>query len=826
MTSIIRVEPFSGVYGHGPLCYMLTVDDVRILLDCGWDEKFDMEYINELQRQLPRINAVLISYGDIPHCGALPYLVGKLGLNCPIYATVPVCKMGQLTLYDWLHGHLSNEEFDLFSYDDIDAVYERVEQLKYNQTALLRGDNGLQITALPAGHILGGSIWRITKMGDEEIVYAVDFNHKKERHLNGCTFDGVGRPALMITDAFNALYNQPRRKNRDEQLVTQLISTLRDGGDCLLVIDSAGRVLEIAHLLDQMWQNPDAGLSTYNLVMLSFVASSVIEAAKSQIEWMADKIQRAFESGRVNPFHLKNVRCCHSLGELNRVRSPKVVMVSGLDMESGLSRDLFLDWSIETRNTCIITGRSTDGTLGAKLIKIAEFREAKKPCSSSLALELKQRVKLDGVELAADDEDAAAAARAVAETSAKIAQEERDRLEKEAIDQQRDGISQEQPQLLGFPFKREKLKLPYHVRIPFGDYLTFFHGPEAENFAPTAGPLSRYGGIKRKKIAYTLTIPKYLPWDEFGETIDPEDYMIIEELKDRVNEANQNSDESDNENDHHFAVEDVPTKCIKKMTKIDVACKVHFIDFEGRSDGESVKKLLERLQPRKLVIVHAIPQATKHLADYCVQNKIVEDQVFAPYLNESIDATVESRIVQVKLSEHLMKTLKFHKIRDLEVCWINAKLVRRDLFSREQEISEKELITPIQPQQPKATFGGDEVEERMEVDAEVAEEGEESKIPKRMKRNPDDERILVLETLPVLEQRPHKSLYIGDPKLSDIKALLNSRGFQAEFNAGTLFVENVAAIQRTTAGVFSIEGRTCSTLYKIRDLVREQFAVI
>lgn len=265
--------------------------------------------------------------------------------------------MGQLTLYDWLHGHLSNEDFDLFGYDEIDAVYERVEQLKYNQTALLRGDNGLQITALPAGHMLGGAIWRITKMGEEEIVYAVDYNHKKERHLNGCTFDGVGRPALMITDAFNALYNQPRRKNRDEQLVTQLLSTLRDGGDCLLVIDTAGRVLEIAHLLDQMWQNPDAGLSTYNLVMLSSVASSVIEAAKSQIEWMADKIQRAFESGRINPFHLKSVKCCHSLGELNRVRSPKVVMVSGLDMESGLSKDLFLDWSVETRNTCIITGK-------------------------------------------------------------------------------------------------------------------------------------------------------------------------------------------------------------------------------------------------------------------------------------------------------------------------------------------------------------------------------------------------------------------------------------------------------------------------------------
>jgi hypothetical protein len=32
--------------------------------------------------------------------GALPYAVGKLGMSCPIYATVPVYKMGQMFLYD------------------------------------------------------------------------------------------------------------------------------------------------------------------------------------------------------------------------------------------------------------------------------------------------------------------------------------------------------------------------------------------------------------------------------------------------------------------------------------------------------------------------------------------------------------------------------------------------------------------------------------------------------------------------------------------------------------------------------------------------------
>ena len=64
----------------------------------------------------------------------LRYVVYDISNYSVMVLQVPVCKMGQLALYDWLHGHLSNEEFDLFSYDDIDAVYERVEQLKYNQT--------------------------------------------------------------------------------------------------------------------------------------------------------------------------------------------------------------------------------------------------------------------------------------------------------------------------------------------------------------------------------------------------------------------------------------------------------------------------------------------------------------------------------------------------------------------------------------------------------------------------------------------------------------------------------------------------------------------
>lgn len=88
--------------------------------------------------------------------------------------------------------------------------------------SLLGKGFGLTITPLPAGHMIGGTIWKIVKIGEEDIIYATDFNHKKERHLNGCELEKLQRPSLFITDAFNATYQQARRRTRDEKLMSKL----------------------------------------------------------------------------------------------------------------------------------------------------------------------------------------------------------------------------------------------------------------------------------------------------------------------------------------------------------------------------------------------------------------------------------------------------------------------------------------------------------------------------------------------------------------------------------------------------------------------------
>ena len=195
MASIIRLCPVSGGIGEEtPHCYLLEVDQFTFLLDCGWDPKFSLDITNELKKHVSKIDAVLLSHPDNLHLGALPYAVGKLGLSCPIFATVPVYKMGQMFLYDLYQSRHNMEDFELFTLDEVDRTFEMITQLKYNQTHKLTGKGaGLAITPVAAGHMIGGAMWRIVKEGEEDIVYAVDINHKKERHLNGADVEKISR---------------------------------------------------------------------------------------------------------------------------------------------------------------------------------------------------------------------------------------------------------------------------------------------------------------------------------------------------------------------------------------------------------------------------------------------------------------------------------------------------------------------------------------------------------------------------------------------------------------------------------------------------------
>jgi cleavage and polyadenylation specificity factor subunit 2 len=51
MSSDLKFTPISGAKNSDPLCYLLEIDEVKLLLDCGWSDKFDVEELQHFRRQ-------------------------------------------------------------------------------------------------------------------------------------------------------------------------------------------------------------------------------------------------------------------------------------------------------------------------------------------------------------------------------------------------------------------------------------------------------------------------------------------------------------------------------------------------------------------------------------------------------------------------------------------------------------------------------------------------------------------------------------------------------------------------------------------------------
>jgi cleavage and polyadenylation specificity factor subunit 2 len=49
MSSELRFTPLCGVHSESPLCYLLQLDELVILLDCGWDHTYNTTMLEPLK---------------------------------------------------------------------------------------------------------------------------------------------------------------------------------------------------------------------------------------------------------------------------------------------------------------------------------------------------------------------------------------------------------------------------------------------------------------------------------------------------------------------------------------------------------------------------------------------------------------------------------------------------------------------------------------------------------------------------------------------------------------------------------------------------------
>ncbi|RDA89786.1 hypothetical protein CP533_4681 [Ophiocordyceps camponoti-saundersi (nom. inval.)] len=323
--------------------HLLELDGgVKVLIDLGWDDFFDVAKLEELEKHVPTLSLILLTHATVSHLAAYVHCCKNIPLftRVPAYATRPVIDLGrslsqdlysstpaasttisQSSLSDLVYSFSQTaptaaaQNFLLESPtpDEIARYFSLIQPLKYSQphqplpSPFSPPLNGLTITAYNAGHTLGGTIWHI-QHGLESIVYAVDWNQARENVFAGAAWlDGAGgggaevieqlrKPTALICSSRGSAQAGGRLK-RDETLIDMIRACVSNKGTVLIPVDSSARVLEMAYLLEHAWRaDTDGGLKSAKLYLAGRNMSSTMRYARSMLEWMDNNIVQEFEA--------------------------------------------------------------------------------------------------------------------------------------------------------------------------------------------------------------------------------------------------------------------------------------------------------------------------------------------------------------------------------------------------------------------------------------------------------------------------------------------------------------------------------------------------
>lgn len=287
--------------------------------------------------------------------------------------------------------------------DEIASYFGLINPVKYSQpheplaspSSAQFGE--VQITAYGAGHTLGGTIWHI-ESGVESVIYAVEWNQSTEHVLSGAAWLGSGaggsgvleqlrRPTAMICSSKGSGLVKVAQEGaeRDEALLSKIRETVAKGGSVLIPSDSSARILELAYLLEETWQNEahraDSPLKSAKIYLASTTAGATMRYARSMLEWMKEGIAKEFEAGAGGapvdgqgrnrggkgidigsgaPFDFRHITLLERKSRVSRMlgtNEPRVILASDTSLEWGFSMDAIRSLASDEKNLVILTER-------------------------------------------------------------------------------------------------------------------------------------------------------------------------------------------------------------------------------------------------------------------------------------------------------------------------------------------------------------------------------------------------------------------------------------------------------------------------------------
>jgi len=359
---------------HGAVCSIIKLDKYRIMLDCGISERYDYSVYQKYQKKIKKVNIILLSHAEIQYHGALPYLFFELGCQAEVYSTLPVSDLSLVNMFDFVlnrcHNKLPTEDkFYEKLYKNIADLYDKINKIKFRQHIFLTvPDKEVSIKPYHIGHTVGACAWCISTER-RNILYLVTYNHSDERILNGMDFSHFDEKNidLLITNSNNIRLEYKKVKDRETDLRNYIEYAAKNHGNVILACASTSRMYEVLLFTLKLWQAKapwDGPVHFYHNFM------GLFHLAHSQLEFMSDSMTDEFYSNGDNPFrhfieqnrheeklYNADVKLCRSPADVNLSTPGKLIITNMSNLFFGSASELLGACWNNSKDLLVLTER-------------------------------------------------------------------------------------------------------------------------------------------------------------------------------------------------------------------------------------------------------------------------------------------------------------------------------------------------------------------------------------------------------------------------------------------------------------------------------------
>lgn len=350
--------------------YLIHSQNSRILVDCGLFQGYKrLRDRNRMPLQLNpgSLDAVVLTHAHLDHSGYIPALV-RDGFHGPVYATAGTTELCKLLLPD--SGYLQEEEARYADhrassmhhpavplYTAEDAVRSLNSFKAQDFDAPLKIAGGIEVTFVPAGHILGAAQVRL-RLGSRTIHFTGDLGRARDPLMYPPR--GLEPANVLVTESTYGNRVHPAG-NPEAELGEIITRVAKRQGVIMIAAFAVGRAETVLlHLSRLLARGAIPSIPVYLNSPMAIDASDMYQRHREEHRLKQHEFEAMYKVA-------KPVRSPDESKLLNLRGGPMIIISASGMLTGGRILHHLAAYGPDRRNAIILSGYQAGGTRGASL---------------------------------------------------------------------------------------------------------------------------------------------------------------------------------------------------------------------------------------------------------------------------------------------------------------------------------------------------------------------------------------------------------------------------------------------------------------------------